>query len=131
MRSKISLTKELRIAIALFEIPVSGCTCFSTAPTRHVSISQHQQPWSMQPAHTLIDIRAVSLLARLAPLLLLPISRRSGSLTLARRLLSSLRAFCLGRYFPCGGGRRFRGGGGRLVEIGGQNLVFVSDLIRS
>ena len=27
MRSKISLTKELRMAIALFEIPVSGWTC--------------------------------------------------------------------------------------------------------
>lgn len=31
IRSKISLTKLLRIAIALLEIPVSGCTCFSTA----------------------------------------------------------------------------------------------------
>jgi hypothetical protein len=30
IRSKISLTKELRIAIALLEIPVSGCTCFNT-----------------------------------------------------------------------------------------------------
>lgn len=30
IRSKISLTKELRMAIALFEIPVSGCTCFNT-----------------------------------------------------------------------------------------------------
>lgn len=28
--SKISFTKELRIAMALFEIPVSGCTCLST-----------------------------------------------------------------------------------------------------
>ena len=31
IRSKISLTKLLRIAIALLEIPVSGCTCLSTA----------------------------------------------------------------------------------------------------
>jgi len=31
MRSKISLTKELRMAMALLEIPVSGCTCLSTA----------------------------------------------------------------------------------------------------
>lgn len=31
IRSKISLTKLLRIAIALLEIPVSGCTCFNTA----------------------------------------------------------------------------------------------------
>lgn len=30
IRSKISFTKELRIAIALFDIPVSGCTCLST-----------------------------------------------------------------------------------------------------
>jgi hypothetical protein len=30
MRSKISLTKLLRIAIALFEIPVSGWTCLRT-----------------------------------------------------------------------------------------------------
>ena len=30
MRSKISLTKEFRIAIALLEIPVSGWTCFNT-----------------------------------------------------------------------------------------------------
>ena len=27
MRSKMSLTKESRIAITLFEIPVSGCAC--------------------------------------------------------------------------------------------------------
>lgn len=30
IRSKISLTKLFKIAIALFEIPVSGCTCLST-----------------------------------------------------------------------------------------------------
>lgn len=30
MRSKISLTKLLRIAIALLEIPVSGWTCLRT-----------------------------------------------------------------------------------------------------
>ena len=30
MRSKISLTKEFKIAMALLEIPVSGCTCLST-----------------------------------------------------------------------------------------------------
>jgi hypothetical protein len=29
-RSKMSLTKEFRIDIALFEIPVSGWTCFKT-----------------------------------------------------------------------------------------------------
>lgn len=30
MRSKISLTNEFKIAIALLEIPVSGWTCFKT-----------------------------------------------------------------------------------------------------
>jgi hypothetical protein len=30
IRSKISLTNEFKIAIALLEIPVSGCTCLST-----------------------------------------------------------------------------------------------------
>ena len=30
IRSKMSLTKELRIAIALLEIPVSGWTCLRT-----------------------------------------------------------------------------------------------------
>ena len=32
IRSKISLTKLLRMAIALFEIPVSGWTCLRTGP---------------------------------------------------------------------------------------------------
>ena len=30
MRSKISLTNEFKMAIALFEIPVSGWTCLRT-----------------------------------------------------------------------------------------------------
>lgn len=34
IRSKISFTNELRMAIALLEIPVSGCTCLSTRPSR-------------------------------------------------------------------------------------------------
>ena len=29
-RSKMSLTKEFKIDMALLEIPVSGCTCFKT-----------------------------------------------------------------------------------------------------
>ena len=37
IRSKISLTKEFRMAIALLEIPVSGWTCFNTVPA-HVSV---------------------------------------------------------------------------------------------
>ena len=36
IRSKISLTNELRMAIALFEIPVSGCTCLSTVKRQSV-----------------------------------------------------------------------------------------------
>lgn len=47
IRSKISLTNELRIAIALFEIPVSGWTCLRTT----MKIFQHRlaidvQLWS-------------------------------------------------------------------------------------
>jgi hypothetical protein len=30
MRSKMSLTNEFRMAMALLEIPVSGCTCLNT-----------------------------------------------------------------------------------------------------
>lgn len=40
IRSKISLTKELRMAMALFEIPVSGCTCLSTTQPKNSSISR-------------------------------------------------------------------------------------------
>ena len=35
IRSKISLTNELRMAIALLEIPVSGWTCLRTANTKN------------------------------------------------------------------------------------------------
>ena len=34
MRSKMSLTNELRMAMALFEIPVSGWTCLRTVDAR-------------------------------------------------------------------------------------------------
>ena len=30
IRSKMSLTNELRMSMALLEIPVSGCTCLRT-----------------------------------------------------------------------------------------------------
>jgi hypothetical protein len=43
MRSKMSLTNEFRIAIALFEIPVSGCTCFSTASESQLRVICDQQ----------------------------------------------------------------------------------------
>lgn len=36
MRSKMSLTNELRMAMALLEIPVSGWTCFNTG--KHVRL---------------------------------------------------------------------------------------------
>lgn len=38
MRSKISLTNELRMAIALFEIPVSGWTCLRTIKAIRVRV---------------------------------------------------------------------------------------------
>ena len=64
IRSKISLTNEFKIAIALFEIPVSGCTCLRTISTElacsEVSMS----------VHTFIDVRRIRFLAQLAALLL-------------------------------------------------------------
>ena len=39
IRSKISFTKEFKIAIALFEIPVSGCTCFKTGQNKGVLVT--------------------------------------------------------------------------------------------
>lgn len=41
IRSKISLTNEFKIAMALFEIPVSGCTCLSTETRQVVRLSTH------------------------------------------------------------------------------------------
>lgn len=75
MRSKMSFTKELRMAIALLEIPVSGCTCFSTA--KHNKWIADDIESSQR---TFINVRGVSLLARLSTLLLLPISWRFGCL---------------------------------------------------
>ena len=66
IRSKISFTKELRMAIALLEIPVSGCTCLSTK-------SSHQ-PIKFRidgGEQTFVDVRRVSLLSRLLASLLL------------------------------------------------------------
>ena len=48
IRSKISLTNEFKIAIALFEIPVSGCTCLRTISTelaRSPTSDQHTYPY--------------------------------------------------------------------------------------
>ena len=41
MRSKISLTKLLRIAIALLEIPVSGWTCLRTEAKKRVTFKSY------------------------------------------------------------------------------------------
>ena len=41
MRSKMSFTNELRMAIALFEIPVSGWTCLRTAHEGQARCGQH------------------------------------------------------------------------------------------
>lgn len=40
-RYSLSLTNEFKIAMALFEIPVSGCTCLRTAIQK---LAQHLQP---------------------------------------------------------------------------------------
>src|SRR5579863_3295387 len=64
MRSKISLTNEFKIAIALFEIPVSGCTCLRTIS---IKLACSQVKMSI---HTFINVRGIRLLAQLAALLL-------------------------------------------------------------
>ena len=76
MRSKMSLTKEFRMAIALLEIPVSGCTCFNTTPWR-MSVDVHEAQQS-EIRRTLVDVGAPGLLADLLALLLLPVSSCSG-----------------------------------------------------
>ena len=86
IRSKISLTKLLRMAIALLEIPVSGWTCLRTKKT----ISDKVQPRPHAKKLTLVDIRRVRLFSDLLSLLLLTIGRRCS----LRGLLSCLRTFC-------------------------------------
>ncbi len=105
-RSKMSLTNELRMAMALLEIPVSGWTCFNTM-TRQQALGKTR--WT----RTLVDIRAVSLLAGLLALLLLAISRRRG-LALARCLLGCLGAFSLCGRFASSRRGSLRGGRDRL-----------------
>lgn len=100
MRSKISLTKLLRIAIALLEIPVSGWTCLRTA-AREIGISvvskETKTAWSGERQLTLIDVRRVRLLSDFLSLLLLAIGRRCGFGSLLR-CFGSLSGFggCLG-----------------------------------
>jgi hypothetical protein len=103
MRSKISFTNELRMAMALFEMPVSGWTCLRTG-----SQCQTESKCPRLFELTLVDVRGVRLLSDLFPLLLvLPGCRRLGSL---------LRGLCaLSRLCGCLGGsgcRGLSGGGG-------------------
>lgn len=87
IRSKISFTNEFNIAIALFEIPVSGCTCFNTTfPPNLISIAPSQPK---DDPLTLVDIRAVCLLASLLALLLFAISGRRRGLALTGCLFGS------------------------------------------
>ena len=65
IRSKISLTKLLRMAIALLEIPVSGWTCLRTK--LHMS---HYPRNIWMKSLTFVDIWRVSLLSDLLTLLL-------------------------------------------------------------
>jgi hypothetical protein len=61
------------MAIALLEIPVSGCTCLSTANI--VSVQQYAKK---RNCLTFVDIRTVCLLSSLSALLLLTLSGRCG-----------------------------------------------------
>ena len=94
IRSKISLTNELRMAMALLEIPVSGWTCFKTGEQGKVSETGTILRYSTR---TLVDIRAVGFLSGLLALLLLAIGGGGRLAALARCFLRSLGAFGLGR----------------------------------
>lgn len=127
IRSKISFTNELRMAIALLEIPVSGCTCLSTGPSR--GGQQYAQSMTGAKPRTLVDVRAVSLLADLPALLLIAFAT---SCTLLRCLLCRLRALasrlsgCLGG----SGGRGLAGGGSGLVITACQYHIPIAYSIR-
>jgi hypothetical protein len=105
IRSKISLTKLFKIAIALFEIPVSGWTCLRTGNAR-VRVGSSRKVAS---GLTLVDVGGVGLLSDLLSLLLLAIAS-SGRLG---GLLSSLRALSrLSRSLGGGGSRGLAGSRG-------------------
>ena len=110
MRSKISLTNELRMAIALLEIPVSGWTCLRTKD----KVRRVQGGKGERETRTLVDVGAVSLLAALAALLLLAVGGgtaarlRGGLLRLALSLSGSLGGG--------GGGRGLAGSGSGLTD---------------
>lgn len=94
--SKISFTNELRIAIALLEIPVSGCTCFNTKQIKKSYIHQllssyHPREWDKR---TLVDVGRVSLLSALSPLLLSLAITWRGLRSLLRSLWSTFGCLC-------------------------------------
>ena len=132
MRSKMSFTKEFKMAMALFEIPVSGWTCLRTGH-RH---KQTQHPTDEK--RTLVDIRRVCLLAQLSPFLLLLASGLwSGGLCSLLCGLGALYGFggLLGRgsrrgCFSAGSGGGFGGhdDDGALDEVG---VGWVSMLTRA
>ncbi len=67
------------MAIALFEIPVSGWTCLRTKTKVHRRHGARPDPELIRL--TLVDVRGIGLLSRLLALgLLLGISRRGGLL---------------------------------------------------
>ena len=102
IRSKISLTKLLSMAMALFEIPVSGWTCLRT------ELKFQQRSCKMWRERTLVNIWGVGFLSDLLPLLLFAFNRCCRGFLLAGGVYCS----CWGlggdrrRCFTCGG-RRF------------------------
>ena len=79
IRSKMSLTNEFRIAIALFEIPVSGWTCLRTRKGKRLEL-EPKVALNGSKTRTLVDVGGVCLLPGLSPLLLTVGVGRSGSL---------------------------------------------------
>lgn len=119
MRSKISLTKLLRIAIALFEIPVSGWTCLSTI---FHDIRRDQMQFARK-SHTLVDVTGVSLPSNLLALLLFTISASCDGLRGFLCSFSSLGRLC--GCFGSGGRRCLSGSRSRfrchlVVFVGGE-----------
>ena len=94
------------MAIALFEIPVSGWTCLRTNPKK--GVHHHHHITNPTPL-TLVDVGAVRLLADLSALLLLAVRARGRRL--ARRLLRGLGRLRLG-------GLRGHGRRGSLARSG-------------
>ena len=104
MRSKISLTNEFKMAIALFEIPVSGWTCLRTG--RKTGQTPPKPRQFKSKTRTLVDVGGVGLLPGLSPLLLgFTIARGRGLSSLLRLGLRG----SFSRSFGSGGGRGLSG----------------------